>query len=337
MRALVALMVMVPMAVGCHRATTETKVFLSDSGAEVDAPFGAIPVEAPLNMGVEKTMTLVSQSSSQWSALTVATSCGCASALLSDTTLQPGGSITLRLSFDPESVVMHRRVRAVIRHQDAPEEPFVIQANYSNTEALEGWRIVPTPREVSIDDSWSVGYVGQWTIALEMGKEVDPDTLSVSASSPCIRCVLTEGASPSTASLEVEIENPPIGKIDEKVQVRVSRNGDVYYAKIPVVGEFLPPFYCDPATVTVARDQTTGRAAARINVTRRQASIDFPQITASGSWELRDVKKTGDNQWEVCVVSGEDEPNSVGYGVLRLSGDWNGADIVVPLTAVSAE
>lgn len=337
MRSIIALLGVVSCTGGCHRAASEAEVYLSDYGAEVRCSSGAVPVEAPLNMGVEKTMVLVSQCSVELSALTVATSCGCTSAVLSDTTLQPGKSITLSLAFDPETLLVHRRVRAVVRHKAAPQDPYVIPANYSNTQALDGWRIIPSPRELSIDVPWSPGYCQRWKVSIDAGGEIAIGSLSASASSPFIHCAFAKATSPHRENLEVEIRNPPIGRIDEKVQVRVSRRGDVYYATIPIAGEFLSPFYCEPSIVTVMKDQATGKATASVKVTRRETGMRFPRITVSGDWKLRDVKPIGNSQWEVCVVSGEADPTRVGYGVLTLKGDWQGSDVVVPLTAASAK
>lgn len=339
--AVVTCVVLALAAGGCRNAAVEdkhgTELCICDSTAPGPC-ITQVSVEAPLNMGVEKELMLRSQSSSELNAITVVTSCGCASGTVASTNLRPGQSIGLTLSFDPEKSLTYRRVRALVRHKGDPDEPVMIQVAYSNTEALDRWKVVPTPAALTIEAPWSAGYTHKWKATLSLGEAVSPESLSVSESSPLIRSVIRKGARPHTATLEVELHDLPVGKINEYVRVRVPRDRDSYFAAIPVAGELLSPFFCDPATITATRDKKTGKATAAIKVIRRgAASVAFPRILVGGDWKLTAVKTNTDNQREVWVESGDRDADTVGYGTMRLSGDWKGADIIVPLTAVSVK
>jgi len=249
----VALISTLPLAGGCDSHSMnmrrESRIALSKAGVVIEGDYALVSVEAPLGMGVEHPVAVTSELTTDLKALAVTSTCGCASALLSHTNIEPGGTIILTFRFDPEDTAIDRKIVALLRHKDAPHRPFVIPIRHSATPALGDWRISASKREVVIDDLWSANYSKRWRIPLQIGSKVASNLLTASTTSSFIHAVVREEPTTQRPLLELLVKSPPIGKVNEEVLVRVQAGARSYYETVRVVGELLSPFYCEPSSV----------------------------------------------------------------------------------------
>ncbi|GHT17788.1 hypothetical protein FACS1894189_4370 [Planctomycetales bacterium] len=308
-------------------------VTLTDSGVVVSDPSGKISIEAPVGMGMEKVLRIGSTRSEKIGAMTVSTSCGCSMAMLADSDLAPRQFTTLSLYFKPEHALLRHSIgiNVFIRYKGDSQNPFTIPVLYTNSDSPDYVHVKTIPQEISLNSIKTANLDLKHQITGNFDRKVNFKNVSIVSDCDFIDAQLKRGKDNQSVAVEISIHNPPVGKIEENIQIRVQKDGQVFCKDIPIVGQILAPFYCEPSSVTLNETEIGKREIVQVRLFKRDTALNFPAIEVTGSWVLKEQIQITDDQLLIDVVSMRKENENVGYGMIKIYDVNTDCKISVPM------
>ena len=183
-------------------------------------------VKAPDGTGVKHFLTL-GTSKDKLTALTVASSCGCASTDLSTDELTEGKQSRLEVCFDPAETGLSKKVTLFVRSREQTKT--LIPVRYSVDESMDDWMLKATPSQFSAGGVWEAGMSWKFESSIKIGQSIDVNELKIVSSSDLVEASLEAPNEQGERTVKVEISDMPVGTVNETVTVEFDSGENIYY------------------------------------------------------------------------------------------------------------
>lgn len=309
---------------GCSRPAQPVEL-LPPGVVEVKDPQLLITT-VPTGMSVTHKLVLHSRYETTLTNLMTASSCGCTSAELDKRSIDPGGNATLNCTFDANIAGGSRAVKVRIFTPESPTASFVIDQQFITDPERLDIQVTAAPNAISIEDLWQENHTNEYKLGVTVGSGVPQNTIIAPSSAEFIKTILLNGL------LTVSIVSPPVGKIDEHVDLSFLSGVNTYILKIPITGRIRPLVKATPQNLNFNAMARGHDMIGKIRLKNTGGSSHAPIVELKGDWRLQSLEKIGDDTWELSVCLNSLTGDDVRYGQALVKGSWRGDDVKIPLT-----
>lgn len=282
-------------------------------------------IEVPSGVEIMEELKLRSHCKSKLSDIRITTSCACTNASLSEKELEPGQEAILRFAFSSKSLLANtqKEVTIVVSSStpDGTAHTHTLKHIFEASSGFDTISIRAKPSIVEVDENWDSYSSKEYRVQLELGKDLDSNSIEVSTESPFIDLQFVEN------SILVRLKSAPVGQIDGKIILRSKTQG--VGIEIPVVGRIEPRYSVTPKLVNAGTFTGAGRPSSRLSIVDVSGKNEKPDIRVEGDWTIVSVSDS-EKGWDVLVtLSGK----ASGYCAGNLFiGDAHG-EVSIPLYA----
>jgi len=287
--------------------------------------------EFPPDTRTTKTFGVISQLPEPLDNIRISSSCSCTNAKCDHSSLKPGETAEISFTYNSVGRRGYNNIDLVLVSNKLV---IPIKGRCKIEDVPSMVHVAITPRVININEVWMPNLEKQYRSEATFCNEAILKHLAVKGSASFVQPRLEiNPLRPLDACILIGLQNPPAGRINERVILSYRFNGDYYETSIPVLGWTRERFSASPSIVSLGRTALQ-KAEATVHISANdKLHPSEPIVHIQGDWEVKEVTCRGKGEYDVKVGVRKMQKSMYTHGSLMVGGELGDRPLIIPLFA----